>query len=123
MVIFDELSMISSDLVFKINARLLEIFMCSTAVEFSGMTVLPAVDLLQLPPLMNKSVYATVDSCDSIERHLALHLWHMLHFTEMAEVMRQRGETKFFDLLNKILVGNVDEDVQKQIVVGVVYRG
>ena len=29
--------------------------------------------------------------------------------------MRQRGDAKFTDLLNKIRVGNIDEDVQKQI--------
>ena len=29
--------------------------------------------------------------------------------------MRQRGDAKFIDLLNKIRVGNIDEDVQKQI--------
>ena len=36
MVIIDEFSMVSSDLCFKINARLLEIFMCSTAVNLLG---------------------------------------------------------------------------------------
>ena len=64
---------------------------------------------------MGKPVYATVDSCDSLERHVMLNLWHMFQFTELTEVVRQRSDTKFIDLLNKIRVGNVDEDVQKQI--------
>ena len=115
MVITDEFSMVSSDLFFKINARLLEIFMCSTAAEFAGVTVLLVADLLQLSPVMGKPVYATVDSCDSLERHLALNLWDMFQFAELTEVMRQRDNTKFINLLNKIQVGNVDEDVQKQI--------
>ena len=89
--------------------------MCSTAVEFAGLTVLLVADLLQLPPVMGKPVYATVDSCDSLQRHLALNLWRMFQFAELTEVMKQRGDTKFIDLLNKIRVGNVDEDVQKQI--------
>ena len=39
----------------------------------------------------------------------------MLQFAELTEVMRQRGDTKFIDVLNKIRVVNVNEDVQKQI--------
>ena len=70
---------------------------------------------------MGKSVYATVDSCDSLEGHLALNLWRMLQFAELTEVMRQRGGTKFIDLLNKIRVGNLDKDFQKTDL-GKVYR-
>ena len=70
MVIIDEFSMVSSDLFFKINARLLEFFMCFTAVEFAGLTVALGTDLLQLPPVMGKPVYVTVDGCYSQERHL-----------------------------------------------------
>ena len=115
MVIIDEFSMVSSDLFFKINTRLLEIFMCSTAVEFAGLTVVLVADLLQLPPVMGKPVYVTADGCDSLEKHLALNLWRMFQFAELTEVMRQRGDVKFIDLLNKIRVGNIDEGVQKQI--------
>ena len=115
MVLIDEFLMVSSDLFFKINAWLLEIFMCSTAAEFAGLTVLLVANLLHLPPLMDKPVYATVDSFDSLERHLAFNLWHMFQFAELTEVMRQRGDTKFIDFLNKIRAGNVDEDVQKLI--------
>ena len=39
----------------------------------------------------------------------------MFQFAELTEVMRQRGAAKFIDFLNKIWVGNIDEDVQKQI--------
>ena len=113
MVIIDEFLMVSSDLFFKINARLLEISMCSTAVEFARLTVVLVADLLQLPPVMGKPVYVTVDGCDSLERSLALNLWHMFQFAELIEVMRQRGDAKFINLLNKIRVGNID--VQKHI--------
>ena len=72
-------------------------------------------DLPQLPPVMGKPVYANANGCDSLQRHLSLNLWRMFQFAELTEVMKQRSETKFIDLLNKIRVGNVDEDVQKQI--------
>ena len=73
-VTIDEFPMASNDLFFKMNTRLLEIFMCSTVVEFSGLTVALVTDLLQLPPVMVKPVYATANGCDSLERHLALSL-------------------------------------------------
>ena len=54
--------------------------MFSTAVEFAGMTVVLVADLPQLPPVMGKPEYTTVDSCDSLERHLALNLLPMFQF-------------------------------------------
>ena len=71
--------------------------MCSTAV--SGLTVVLVADLLQLLPVMGKSVWVS----------------RMFQFSELTEVMRKRGDAKFIDLLYKIRVGNIDEDVQKQI--------
>ena len=51
MVIINEISMVSSDLFFQINAQLLEIFICSTETEFAGLIVILVDDLLQLPPV------------------------------------------------------------------------
>ena len=115
MVIIDAFSMVLSGLFFKINGRLLEIFMCTTAVEFAELTVVLVADLLQLPLVMSKPVYVAVNGCDSLERHFAFNLWCMFQFTELTEVKMQRGDARCIDLLNKIWVGNIDEDVQKQI--------
>ena len=64
---------------------------------------------------MSEPVYATVDSCNSLARTLALNLWRMFQFPELTEVVRQKVDRKFIDLLNKIRVRNVDEDVQRQV--------
>ena len=101
MVIINEFSMVSSDLFFKINAELLEIFICSTETEFAGLIVILVDDLLHIPPVMGKPVYATADGCGSLERHLPLNLWRVSQF---GELMRLRDDTKFIDLLNKIRV-------------------
>lgn len=37
----------------------------------------------------------------------------LFQFAELTEVIRQRDDKKFIELLNKIGTGNVDEDVQK----------
>lgn len=39
----------------------------------------------------------------------------MFQFAEFAEGMSERGDTKVTDLLNKIRVRNVGDDIQKQI--------
>ena len=60
MVIIDKFSMVSSDLFFKINVWLLETFMCSTVVEFAGVTVVPVADLLVVTSNGRNPVHATV---------------------------------------------------------------
>ena len=64
-VIIDQFPMVSSVFFFKTNARLLQIFMCSTAVEFAGLKFALVADLLQLPAVMGKPVYVNFDGCDS----------------------------------------------------------
>ena len=39
----------------------------------------------------------------------------MFQLAELTEVMRQRHDAKVIDLINKIRVGTIDEDVQKHI--------
>ena len=39
----------------------------------------------------------------------------MLQFAELTEVMRQRGDTKFIDVLNKIRLVNVIEDAKNRL--------
>ena len=39
----------------------------------------------------------------------------MFLLIELTEVMRQRGDLEFIQLLNKIRVGNVDEDVENKL--------
>ena len=68
-------------------------------------------DLLQFPLVLGMPVSVTADGYDSLERHLSLNWWRIFQFGGLTEVMRQRGDTKFIDLLNKIRAGNADEDV------------
>ena len=39
-------------------------------------------------------------------------LWHLLKYTELIEVVRQNNKL-LVDLLNKVWVGNIDDDVEK----------
>ena len=60
LIIIDEISMVSSDLFYKIHARLTEIFGCKSDEPFAGIPVLVCGDLYQLPPVKGKTIIFSV---------------------------------------------------------------
>ena len=43
---------------------------------------------------------------------LGLHLWHLFKYVELTEAVRQKVEPNI-DMMNKVQVGNVDDDVEQ----------
>ena len=41
-----------------------------------------------------------------------LELWYLFKMAELTEVLRQRGDTRLIEMLNKIRVGDVDDAVE-----------
>ena len=59
-------------------------------------------DLYQLPPILQKPVYA-----DYYDEIFNIHnLWSKEKFCELTEVMRQKGDSSFIDLLNNVRIGS-----------------
>ena len=101
--------MVSSVLFYQLHRRLNEIFGFSDEAAFAGIPALVCGDFYQLPPAGGVPVYL---SKSSTKECLSLDLWRTFLLAELTEVVRQRGDSDFIRLLNKIRVGIVDKDVE-----------
>ena len=104
-LIIDEVSMVSNDLLLHIHLRLTEIFASKGNFPFAGITVIAVGDFLQLPPVKAEPVYAeyknTWHNLDS--------LWGLFEIAERTEVMRQQEENNFINLLNHVRTADLDD--------------
>ena len=113
-IVIDEISMVSNVLLLNIHQRLAEIFGTSSEVPFAGKTILVLADFYQLPPVKSRRVYEHFQGRNEI-LNMSL-LWRKFEFVELTEVMRQRGDTTFIELLNRIRTGeptDADENALK----------
>ena len=101
-LIIDEISMVSNLQLLYIHLRLVEIFGCSDNIPFSGITVAACGDLLQLPPVQQRAVYAEYPD---VWQNL-FHLWKLFKIAELVEVMRQKGDSQLIDFLNKVRIAS-----------------
>ena len=106
--IIDEISMVPNDLLFHIHLRLLDMFGCPNNIPFAGLSIIVVGDFLQLPPVRAKPVYAEYNG----SWQNLVSLWNVFEIAELTEVMRQRGDGNFIDLLNHVRIAELnDSDV------------
>ena len=110
-LIIDELSMMSSDLWVDINSRLQEIFMIIEK-SFAGISFMTVYEFLQLPSVLGKFIFSPFSDKDRMKHLLRLQLWHLFKYAELTEAVRQ-NDKPFIDTLNKVRIGNVDNDVEQ----------
>ena len=106
LIIIDEISMVSSMLFRNIDMRLQEIYLCDK--PFGGKSIILCGDLYQLPPVQGKPVY-TYDTT-YMQGLLGLELWRSFVMAELTEVMRQKGNAMFINLLNQARLGTLDSE-------------
>lgn len=92
-LIIDEISSVSHEMLCIIDSRLKQIFNSSEI--FGNINILLFGDLFQLPPVSGHAVF-------EIE-----HLWREFAFCELTENMRQREDCTFIDILNNLRVGKL----------------
>nr|XP_039258260.1 uncharacterized protein LOC120334820 [Styela clava] len=101
-LIIDEISMVSSDMLLNIHKRLQVIK--GNAAPFGNVSVLAVGDLFQLPPVCQPQIFCPVS--DETMR-LGRSLWNdYFHLHELDEIMRQKNDRNFAELLCRIRLGN-----------------
>ena len=109
MIIIDEVSMVSNKMLLHIHQRLKEIFATPDHMLFAGKSIIAVGDLFQLPPIMASPIFADYQK----ELLNLCHPWKEFTMIELTEIMRQKDDRIFVELLNRIRIGQCsDEDVQ-----------
>ena len=106
-VIIDEISMVGADTLYHIHRRLEEITgHTGQDVTFGNVTIIAVGDLYQLPPVCRNFVF---DHPNDSYAHLADPLWYEFKLAELTQVMRQKDDTKFAELLNRVRTATCSE--------------
>lgn len=110
-IFIDEISMVGSGMFNFINLRLQEIKGCTK--PFGGISVVAVGDLFQLKPVMDSWIFK--ERVDGLQV-LGTNLWKdLFSFYELIEIMRQRDDLEFAQLLNRLREGKqkIPEDIEK----------
>ena len=101
-LIFDEISMVSNYMLRYVHLRLQEIK--ANDLLFGGVNVLAVGDFFQLKPVMGQFIF---ENYAADYGPLANNLWmDNFRMYELTEIMRQRNDKWFAELLNRLRVGN-----------------
>ena len=94
-MIIDEISMVSNNLLLHIHQRLTEIFGTSQEIPFAGISILAFGDFYQLPPINARPIFAEYrDPMLNIAP-----LWRLFRMGELTEVMRQKRTFYYLNAL------------------------
>ena len=81
-------------------------------IPFAGKYVILCGDLYQLRPVRAKPSLMFDEYSLLLQAVVSLDLWRNFKIAELAEVMCQKDNVDFIHLLNKVLVGNIDNNVE-----------
>jgi hypothetical protein len=111
LIIIDEISMIGNITLLHIHQRLKEIFGVSSTDLSAGISIIAVGDLYQLPPIKKKAIFDDYKN----ETHNLCHPWGVFKMVELTEIMRQKNDKAFTELLNRIRTASHTEDDIKVI--------
>jgi ATP-dependent DNA helicase PIF1 len=112
LIIVDEMSMLSSDMLYKIHRRLCEIF--QTYDLFGGKSMILVGDLLQLPPVKGNFVFDEPRNDQFKVFHDVSPLWELFEPIVLEHNHRQGDEKTWADTLNRLRQGIVT-DADKEL--------
>uniref|UniRef100_A0A8D8ZHS9 ATP-dependent DNA helicase n=1 Tax=Cacopsylla melanoneura TaxID=428564 RepID=A0A8D8ZHS9_9HEMI len=107
LLIIDEISMVSSIMLDRIDCRLRQIK--GKDEPFGSVSVIAVGDLYQLPPVASTPIYkfGSKEFSGLFDRNP---LWDKFQFFELTEVMRQKEDLKFVNVLAKIASGTISQE-------------
>jgi hypothetical protein len=104
LLILDEVSMVGRGMFNFINLRLQEITSCP--IPFGGISILAVGDLYQLRPVAVAWIFSQNYNTPQVTC-LTVNLWTQLFsFYELTQIMRQKNDRMFAELLNRLREGN-----------------
>ena len=116
LIFIDEVSMVGSNMLLEIHKRLQQIKGASDDVTFGDVNILAVGDLYQLPPIGQPHLFRPV-SDGYAQFYGSGSLWgDEFQLIELDEVMRQRGDHTFSELLCRVRTNNstsADIDILK----------
>ena len=110
LLIIDEVSMVGANMLLEIHKRLQQIKGMSDDAVFGGVSILAVGDLYQLPPVGQAPLFSTVSDCYA-QLYGSGSLW-VDHFImlELTEIMRQRSDRAFSELLCRVRTNSCTSD-------------
>ena len=109
-IVVDEMSLLDSDMLFKIHKRLCEVF--QTEDLFANKGVILVGDLLQLPPVKGSFIFNKPTNTHSASFNDAQPLWQSFEPHELVVNHRQGDSNKWAKILNELRVGNVTQEAK-----------
>ncbi|KAK3098765.1 hypothetical protein FSP39_022868 [Pinctada imbricata] len=103
-LIIDEISMVGANTLSNLNLTLQNIF--ENDKPFGDKAVLAVGDLLQLNPVGEKAVYKQVNTGYAA---LSMSVWEFFYLFELDEIVRQKGDPEFANLLSRVRIGKQTE--------------
>jgi len=105
-IFIDEISMVGSSMFNFLNLRLQQIM--GTNEPFGGINVVTVGDLFQLKPVFDKWIFENSQSCHN---EFATNVWtECFSLFELTEIMRQKDDKEFAQLLDRLREGNHSEN-------------
>ena len=108
LVIIDEVSMVDSGLLYKLDMRLQEI--TQKMEPFGGIAVLAFGDLMQLPPVMGRNVFEEPLNDEFLLTHRIKPRWTMFQSILLERNHRQGKDKSYAELLNRIRINEQTEE-------------
>ena len=112
LVIIDEYSMLSSDMLYQIHLRLQKITMRPED-PFGRVTVILLGNIIQLPPVNGRFIFEEPAWPDYKKGHIWQRLWDLFTVVKLRHNHRQAGQAIFAEMLKRIARGiKLPEDME-----------